>query len=97
MNVVFIPPLLLKNKGIGAWMVVAAAAAAALVDTASALVLIEPHTKTVPPNHCHHYSSIPTKYIPCDEPEPEASSSGIGLEANEKSPFLKASYLVRTI
>ena len=94
MNVVFIPPLLLKNKGVGAWMVVAAAA---VVDTASALVVIETHTKTVPPNHCHHYSSILTKYIPCVEPELEASSSGIGLEANEKSPFLKASYLVRTI
>ena len=87
------------------WMVVAAAAA--VVDTASALVLIEQYTKTVPPNHCHHYSSFPTKQgalssksindIPCDKPEPEASSSGIGLEANEKSPFLKASYLVRTI
>jgi hypothetical protein len=37
--------------------------------------------------------------IPCDEPETAASSSDIGLEANEKSPssFLKASYLVRTM
>ena len=35
--------------------------------------------------------------IPCDEPKPDASSSGIGLEANGKSPFLKASYLVRTM
>jgi hypothetical protein len=35
--------------------------------------------------------------IPCEEPEPAASSSGMGLDANEKSPFLKASYRVRTV
>jgi hypothetical protein len=35
--------------------------------------------------------------IPCDEPKPAASSSDIGLGENEKSTFLKTSYLVRTM
>ena len=38
-----------------------AAAAAAVVDTAPAPVLVEPHTKTIPTNHCQHLLSIPTK------------------------------------
>ena len=77
-----------------------AVAAVAVVDTAQVPVLVEPQPRQIIATTTCCFRRVSSKSIndiPCDEPEPAANSSSIGLEANENSPFLKGSYLVRTM
>ena len=46
-----------KIRASGRMLMVAAGVGAVVVDTASAPVLVEPHTKIIP-NYCHSMSSV---------------------------------------